>query len=1741
MTTGSSRGLRLRRGILAVGSALILGFAVSAAVDLGRSYRQTLVDIESGLGNVSRALAEQAVDVFSSTDYVLRALISWHKGEGRQASIERKRAVLEFMKTGVPFNGLFVSDAQGELLYSSESVPSGIRAQETGAVAAVDGRYSVLISRELLAEDGRVEARVGALVDLGEFQKLYEAIDPGLGNRILLLRNDGLILARQANKPDVFGTHFNRLDEILSAKAARRVGATLPATRPGGAARFYALAPVPGYPFLVMTTRDETVALGAWSAMAVHTGVRTVLLLLLGALLMAVLVRQLARADAREQTLREHAALLDLTRDMVFVRDANGVVTYWNRGAEEAYRWGRSEAIGHRAHELLKTDFPAPVADISAELERTGYWEGELVHRRRDGTVIIVASRWALQRGEHGRPGSVLETNNDITARRLAERARQDIEEQWQAAFASNPTMYFIVDAAGKIVTVNTFGAEQLGYDANELIGQPVLNVFYEEDREPVQKNAESCFENLGRKMRWEARKIRKDGTMLWVRETANAVLLKKRPVLLIVCEDITEQKRAEEALRASEERFRTLMQFSFDVYWESDAEHRFIRQEFAETFAEVPAPGSEIGKTPWEVPYLEPDEEAWRAHRVTLDAHLPFRDFELARPTPDGGKRYVSVSGLPVFDQAGGFIGYRGVGRSITERKRAEQALRQSEKELRDVVETIPAMAWTILPDGSGVFVSRGWTEYTGLSVEATDDFGWRAAVHPDDLGVYVETWRAAVAGRVPVESETRFRRAGDGAYRWFLVRAVPLCDEKGNVVKWYGIATDIEARKRTEQALRRSEGYLSEAQRLTHTGSWAYDPASGRNSYWSDELLRIHQRTDVPDPEEYVSQLVHPDDRNGFREAWERALREKAEFACDYRIVLPDGAIKHIRGIGHPVFDATGEFVEYVGTVADVTERKRAEEEHAAHLWFLGSMDRINLAMQGTSDLEQMLSDVLDAALEIFACDRAWLIHPCAPEAASWRAVMEHTQPQFPGAFALGADQPIDVETAALFSAARASSGALSFGSGNEHPLPGQLAERFSIRSQLAMAVYPRVDQPYLFGLHECSRPRVWTAQERRLFEEIGQRLAGALTGLLMLRSLRESERKLEEAQRIAHVGYWDVDPESRQVTFSDEACRIHGLQPHELASWQGRFQELVQPEDRARVMQAATAALQGGPRLDVEYRVLRPNGGVRIVHSRGDVMLHESGRPRRVFGIVQDITELRQAEEGLRASEARFRTFVDHATDAFFLHGDDGTVLDVNRQACESLGYGRDELIGVNPMDFDPDLDEAHLRQNLERLNAGEILTLETHHRRKDGRVFPVEIRLRSFLQGDRRFIVALAQDITQRKEAEAAKARLEAELRRSQKMEAVGTLAGGIAHDFNNILGAILGYGELAQRKVHEGIVIEDELDQVMQAGHRGKRLVEHILAFSRSGSSSRVAVHVQSVVEETLALLAASLPEGVRLEQRLAAGDAAVVGDATQLHQVAMNLCTNAVQAMAAGGVLSVTLEREEVVEQRALSHGVLEPGAYVRLAVSDTGTGIPRTALERIFDPFFTTKGVGKGTGLGLSLVHGIVTDYHGVIDVATREGEGTTFTVWLPYSGEAEAPPGEDMAELPQGSGESVMIVDDERPLVRLAEETLAQLGYDPAGFESSVAALEAFRAEPQRYDVVLTDQTMPELTGTELAQEIRRLRPEVPIVLMSGYKGPQLTELAQAAGVREILHKPLISRDIAEALARALPHAPD
>jgi len=323
---------------------------------------------------------------------------------------------------------------------------------------------------------------------------------------------------------------------------------------------------------------------------------------------------------------------------------------------------------------------------------------------------------------------------------------------------------------------------------------------------------------------------------------------------------------------------------------------------------------------------------------------------------------------------------------------------------------------------------------------------------------------------------------------------------------------------------------------------------------------------------------------------------------------------------------------------------------------------------------------------------------------------------------------------------------------------------------------------------------------------------------------------------------------------------------------------------------------------------------------------------------------------------------------------------------------------------------------------------------------------------------------------------------------------------------------------------------------MIAGERGRALVERILAFSRAGVGERVAVNVQQVVREALDLLVGAMPSAVRVEPVLNAAGAAVLGDSTQLHQLLMNLATNAIQAMPNGGTLRVALERVSLARPTEATTATIEAGEYVVLSVADDGCGIAPGIAERIFDPFFTTKDVGSGTGLGLSLVHGIVAEFGGALNVVSAVGEGSTFSIYLPYYGDAPAQRASKLQAMPRGTRQQVLVVDDEEPLARLMAQTLTELGYVPVLFGSAAEALTAFKAQPERFDAVITDERMPGLSGGTLIRAMRAVRASLPVVLVSGYLGSAIVERARQAGADGVLRKPLVRTELAQALALAI-----
>jgi len=388
----------------------------------------------------------------------------------------------------------------------------------------------------------------------------------------------------------------------------------------------------------------------------------------------------------------------------------------------------------------------------------------------------------------------------------------------------------------------------------------------------------------------------------------------------------------------------------------------------------------------------------------------------------------------------------------------------------------------------------------------------------------------------------------------------------------------------------------------------------------------------------------------------------------------------------------------------------------------------------------------------------------------------------------------------------------------------------------------------------------------------------------------------------------------------------------------------------------------------------------------------------------------------------------------------------------------------------------------------------------------------------------------------RQADEALQQLESQLQRAERMEAIGTLAGGIAHDFNNILGAIMGYTELARMDMPETSRAAAKLDEVLKAGTRAKELVRQILTFSRQTKKEAKPLEVSLVVKEALKLLRASIPTTIEIRKKIATGPNIVMADPTQIHQIVMNLCTNAAQAMQeTGGILTIELTGVEIDIATAHQYVGLEPGPYVRISISDTGKGMDPQVRERIFDPFFTTKDPGKGTGLGLSVVHGIVKACKGAITVYSEIGKGSTFHVYLRKIESMKAPEPEKVEALSTGT-ECILFVDDEEALARLGKETLRELGYDAVCRTSSIEALEAFRAQPERFDLVITDQTMPNMTGKDLAKEIMAIRPGIPVIVCTGYSQVFSEEEANDIGISAFLMKPVSIRELGKTIRQVL-----
>ncbi|MCZ6872220.1 MAG: PAS domain S-box protein [bacterium] len=502
--------------------------------------------------------------------------------------------------------------------------------------------------------------------------------------------------------------------------------------------------------------------------------------------------------------------------------------------------------------------------------------------------------------------------------------------------------------------------------------------------------------------------------------------------------------------------------------------------------------------------------------------------------------------------------------------------------------------------------------------------------------------------------------------------------------------------------------------------------------------------------------------------------------------------------------------------------------------------------------------------------------------------------------------------------------------------------------------------------------------------------------------------------------------------------------------------------------------------------------------------------------------EILQRKQVEEALRDSQEQLKAIFETVSDAIVTVDLHNVLTSVNRTAEVIFGYRRNVMVG-KPLDVFLTPESAMLaRERTQKAIKGESLSssfeLEGQHQGKTK--VPLEAKACLLYDGEKPIgLVCVFRDITERK-------RLAEQLRQAQKMEAIGTLAGGIAHDFNNILSAIIGYTELAIYDIPQASPLQDTMQEVLTAGNRAKDLVQQILTFSHRHEHEHNPIHLHLIVNEALKLLRASLPTTIDIQSYIRKDIGQVLADPTQIHQVLMNLCTNAGHAMQdRGGLLEIRLDPVDIDSNDIFTthHSTLQPGPHICLKVCDTGHGMSSEVLERIFEPFFTTKEIGQGTGMGLAVVHGIVTSHNGAITVQSSPGQGTTVKIYLPCIKEIGASVELSREPIPHGK-ECILFVDDEVVLTRLGHAMLERLGYNVVTRASSIEALATFRASPQRFDLVITDQTMPQMTGEQLTKELRQIRPDMPIILCTGFSHTMNADKAQTLEIDGFLMKPLL-----------------
>jgi PAS domain S-box-containing protein len=623
------------------------------------------------------------------------------------------------------------------------------------------------------------------------------------------------------------------------------------------------------------------------------------------------------------------------------------------------------------------------------------------------------------------------------------------------------------------------------------------------------------------------------------------------------------------------------------------------------------------------------------------------------------------------------------------------------------------------------------------------------------------------------------------------------------------------------------------------------------------------------------------------------------------------------------------------------------------------------------------------------------------------------------------------------------------------------------------------------------------------------------------------KKSESSFKSIFQTAPNLITSVDNQGMIVDCNDRIETYLGYTPREIIG--STMAKIIHPEHMDRAQQALQEILKSGFSYDKEYKMVRKDGGYIDVSIDSSGLKDENGKYIRTICVITDISEKKKS----RAEYKRLFTAIEQSAECIEITDADANIVYVNPAFEKLTGYAKEEIIGKNPRILSSGRhDESFYKDMWQTLLSKQVWKGRLINQAKDGSIFYEDVSITTVLDDNDAIMnfVAVKKDVT-------TQLAIEKRHRQSNKMEAIGTLAGGIAHDFNNILYPIIGFTEMSIDELPADHPVQENLEDILQGGRRAASLVKQILMFSRQKDAVKMPLLIQPVITEALKLLRATIPSNIEFIQQISAGKDYILGNPTEMHEIIINLCTNACHAMEdTGGTITIGLDKTPPDSDLNLSDEM-----YLCLSLTDTGHGIPSEIIDKIFDPYFSTKKQGKGSGLGLSVVHGIVKNAKGDIKVDSIPGRGTAFKIYFPITTQTDDIKDEKPPDEIESGCEKILFVDDEKPILKLGDQILRKLGYDVVRVQSSLDALALFEKNPNKFDLVITDMTMPKMLGTELAEKMLAIQPDIPIIICTGFSHMLDTEKAVEMGIKGFINKPILADDLARKVRSVLDNKED